>query len=134
VGRKKRQVLTELELDIMQLVWRYPEITVDKLQKELDENDRHLALPSIRTMLDILMEKGYLTRTKQGRGYRYSATISADDAQRSFLKDMLNRVFDNSSIGLVASLLDNKMIPEKDLEQVKKLISNYERKDQDEDN
>lgn len=134
MGRKKRQVLTELELEIMQLVWRYPEITVDKLQKELDCNDRHLALPSIRTMLDILMEKGYLTRIKQGRGYRYSATISADDAQRSFLKDMLNRVFDNSSIGLVASLLDNKMIPEKDLEQVKKLISNYERKDQDEDN
>ncbi len=134
MGRKKRQVLTELELEIMQLVWRHPEITVEKLQKELDKNDRHLALPSIRTMLDILMEKGYLTRTKQGRGYRYCAAISADDAQRSFLKDMLQRVFDNSSLGLVASLLNNKMIPEKDLEQVKKLISNYERKDQDDDN
>ena len=53
MARKKSKTLTELELDIMQIVWQTDEIAVEELRQALKKSGRTLALPSIRTMLGI---------------------------------------------------------------------------------
>lgn len=112
----------------MQLVWQAEEITVEQVSNNLKKQGRPLALPSIRKMFSILQEKGYVARRPKGRGYAYRSLVTEAQAHKGFLHDLVDRAFSGSSVGLVAALLDHKMVPEKDLQKVKELIEEYEKK------
>lgn len=122
MARRKRRTLTELELEIMQVVWKDGEVTVRDLSDAFKRAGKPLALPSIRTMLGILQEKGYLRRRPFGRGHAYRATVSAERARKSILKDIIERAFDDSASSLVATLVDSRMVSRKELGKVKRLI------------
>lgn len=124
---KKARPLTRLELEIMQVVWGKDEVTVEQIQRELRERDRPLALPSIRTMLSILQQKGYVTRRRLSHAYHYRALVSADKARKRILKDILDRAFDGSALDLVAALVKADMVSEEELEQISKLIGEHDR-------
>lgn len=125
--RRKSRILTDLELVIMQIVWNNGEVLVEDIRQILEEQGHPLALPSIRTMLGILQDKGYLTRRKVGRGHAYKAIVPQEKAQKNIIKDLVNRAFDGSAMNLVAALLDTRMVSEKELSRVKNLIRQYEK-------
>ena len=124
--RRKSRTLTELELEIMQTIWQLGEATVEQLYDVFQDSGKPLARPSIRTMLKILQQKQYLTRTQEGRGYVYHPEVSAPEAHRSFLSDLLERAFDGSATSMVATLLHGGMISNGDLKEVKQLIRQHE--------
>jgi predicted transcriptional regulator len=124
---KKKQPMTELELDIMRIVWKREEASVNEISEALEKAGRPLAPPSIRTMLTILQDKGYVKRRPDGRGHVYSAAVSADEGRRRILKDIILRAFDGSASGLVTTLVKGEMVSRKELAQVKDLIEKKER-------
>ncbi len=126
MARRKSRTLTELELEIMQVVWEEEEVSGEDVAKALRKKGKPLAPPSVRTMLGILQEKGYLTRRRQGRGYVYSPLITAAQARKSFLEDLMDRAFEGSPLTLVASLLSSDMISKRDIQKVKRLIRKHE--------
>lgn len=123
---KKTPLLTGLELELMQQIWKNEDVSVEFLRKQLANNGRSLALPSIRTMLSILQKKGFVTRRQVSRAYVYNALIAADEFQHSFVKDAVNRAFSGSAAGLVTALLNRELISESELHQIKEMISDYE--------
>jgi predicted transcriptional regulator len=125
--RRKTKTLTEVELEIMSVVWDRGEVSVEDIQETLSKQRRELAPSSIRTMLSILAEKGYVSRKKAGRGYVYRAKVSQEKARRSIVSDMVERAFDGSALGLVAALLDTRMVSEQDVEEVKTLLREREK-------
>jgi predicted transcriptional regulator len=127
MARRKTKTLTELELEIMQIVWKEGEVVVGDIRKATHEAGRPLARPTIRTMLTILQKKGYLKRRPEGRAYAYQARVSQDEAQTSIVRDVVERAFEGSALGLVASLLGGRMVPAKELARVKRLIAQYEK-------
>jgi predicted transcriptional regulator len=110
MARRKSRTLTELELEIMQIVWRQAEVTVGELCAAFVEKGAPLALPSIRTMLGVLQDKGYVARKRKGRRYVYRPLVEEAEAHRSFLRDVLDRVFEGSPMSLVSSLLNIVMV------------------------
>ncbi|MEM9280553.1 MAG: BlaI/MecI/CopY family transcriptional regulator [Verrucomicrobiota bacterium] len=123
MARRVSNTLTELELLIMRVVWHHDgPISVETIQEELRKQDRDLAQPSVRTMLKILGEKGYLSREQQGRGFLYSATKSEAAAQKGILEDIVTRAFDGSASNLLAALLDGKLVKRGDVDKVKHLL------------
>jgi len=127
VARAERRRLTELELDIMRIVWRRKEATVKDLSDALAQAGRPLALPSIRTMLSILQGKGYVERRPAGRGHVYRAVVSADDGRHRILRDVLDRVFDGSAASLVTALVNGKFVSRREMKAVKQLIERHEK-------
>jgi predicted transcriptional regulator len=127
MARRKSKTLTELELRIMQIVWQRREVTVDEIETELEKSGWPLAPSSIRTMLSILSEKGYVSRKQAGRGYAYRAKVSRERARKHIASDVIQRAFDGSALDLVAALLDGKMVRQKELEEVKRLIRRHEK-------
>ncbi|MGP3684238.1 BlaI/MecI/CopY family transcriptional regulator [Streptomyces sp. IBSNAI002] len=80
----------ELEADIMRVVWSSPgPIAVQAIVDELVKQ-RPLAYTTVMTVVDRLREKGWLTREKQGRAYRYSATRSAEEYTADLMGQALN--------------------------------------------
>jgi BlaI family transcriptional regulator, penicillinase repressor len=129
MARRKSKTLTELELDIMHVVWKQEGVSVEEIRRSLDEAGRPLALPSIRTMLSILQDKGFVERRPEGRGFLYSAVVAEDAAKKNILSDVVERAFDGSAFDMVAALLDSRMVGKKDLDRVRRMIAERERRD-----
>ena len=69
-------VLGPLERRIMDGLWRSGPSTVAETRDALNKASRQqLAYTTVMTILVRLNEKGYLTRTREGRRYRYAAAF-----------------------------------------------------------
>ena len=123
MARPKSRTLTELELQIMQILWAAEEATVPEVAEALAEGGRPLAQPSIRTMLSILQKKGYVARrAAAGRRFAYRALVSQEQAQRHTVKTVVERVFGGSPLALVSTLLRDDIISKKDIAKVQRMI------------
>jgi predicted transcriptional regulator len=103
---------TNLELRIMQVIWRAGSSSVSAVQAEMDPP---LAYTTVQTMLNILERKGKLKRELQGRAYVYSAKVTEAKALGAQLRDLVDRMFGGSSEELVMSLLKTRQIDAKRL-------------------
>ena len=127
MARTKTGTLTQFELEIMRIVWRDGETTVPELQQALEKAGRPVALPTIRTMLGILEGKGYVARRTGRRRHVYRATVSADQAQKGILKDIIERAFEGSALSLVTALVNGEMVSKKELRKVTEMIEHREK-------
>jgi predicted transcriptional regulator len=68
-------VLGPLENEIMELVWDAPAaVSVREVVDDLNDRRRDsLAYTTVMTVMTRLANKGFLTRVREGRGYRYEA-------------------------------------------------------------
>lgn len=107
--------LTQLELRIMQVIWRSGAGTVAAVQARLKPP---LAYTTVQTVLNILERKGKLRRELRGRAYVYSAKVTEAKALRQSLRDLIDRMFSGSSEELVMSLLKSRQIDAKKLAQL----------------
>lgn len=115
--------LTELELRIMQVIWRRGASSVAAVQEELDPP---LAYTTVQTVLNILQRKGKLRRTLEGRAYIYSAKVTEAKALRQGIGDLIDRMFGGSSEELVMSLLRNRQINPKRLAELTERFNKQE--------
>ena len=70
--------LGDLESVIMDLVWGHDApVTVRDLFDEL-RRDRPIAYTTVMSTMDNLYRKGWLSRSKEGKAYRYTATASRE--------------------------------------------------------
>jgi len=83
-------ILGELERRIMQVLWKQGEASVTEVEAELGGPS---AYTTLKTVMERLEQKGYLTRIKEGRAYRYRATLTRDElegrASRSVIESLL---------------------------------------------
>jgi BlaI family transcriptional regulator, penicillinase repressor len=123
MARRSSRTLTEVELEFMHLLWAKGELTPDDFETLFTDSGKPLTGGSIRKVLGILLRKGYVDRRREGKGYTYFAKVPREQAGASVVRDILSRVFGGSASLLVAALLDNRSVPEKDLETIENLIA-----------
>lgn len=108
MARKSNKAgLTELELKIMQVIWRRGGSSVAIVQAELDPP---LAYTTVQTIMNILARKGKLGRKLEGRAYIYSAKVTEAKASSQGIRDLIDRMFGGSSEELVMNLLKSRQI------------------------
>ncbi len=95
--------LAPLELDCMNTLWPIGEGTVREI-RELLAPRRPRAYTTIMTIMDRLARKGVVERRKSGRAYVYRANLSADDARRQALGQVVENFFGGSSEDAVTFL------------------------------
>jgi predicted transcriptional regulator len=119
VGEREKEVLTKLELQLMQVIWKLGPSTVSAVQAELEQK---LAYTTVQTVLNILQKKGKLKRRLRGRAYVYSATVSEAKASGHALRDLIDRMFGGSSEELVMSLIKSRQIDAKKITELSKRL------------
>ena len=124
--RKASKHPTELELQILKLVWREGEVTVRHLRELLAADSRDLAYTSVMTMTGIMTDKGYLRRRREGKGYIYRPAISEEDISRDMMGDLVKRVFDGSARAAMVNLLEMGQIDEEEIEDLRRLLDERE--------
>ena len=129
MARRKSQTLTEVELEFMQIVWAHDEVTTEDVQNALAERDRHISDGAIRRILAILMEKGFLSRRREGLAFKYRANIQEKQAHSKIFHDMLTRAFGGSGSLMLAAFLDSVDVTNDEFEEIKRLIEKRERRE-----
>ncbi|MCO5141914.1 MAG: BlaI/MecI/CopY family transcriptional regulator [Oligoflexia bacterium] len=117
------KTLTEVELELMSIIWKLKEASVADVQVALPEN-RPLAYTSISTILRILEQKEILKTRKVGRGHIYIPVLQKSEYESRALKHVIENVFDGTPVALVKQLLGSVQIKKNELEELKKLIAN----------
>ena len=123
--KKSETKLTDAELEIMHVVWELDGGTVRQVHERLNQQ-RPLAYTTVMTMMNILEDKGHLTRRKQGRAYRYEPVRPKSQVISGMVDDFVGRVFEGSATPLILSLVKDKKIPKKDLEEIARMIRETE--------
>ena len=119
--RQKSSRLTDLELEVMHVVWQLGRGTVRQVYEVILER-RQIAYTTVMTMMNILEEKEYLCRSKQGRAYVYEPIHPKGEVISSMVDDFVSRVFDGSARPLVAGLVKGNRLSKRDLEEIARMI------------
>lgn len=114
--------LTAKEEEIMLLFWAKGPMFVKELLALYEEPRPHFN--TLSTIVRGLEDKGFLTHLAFGNTYRYDVAISENQYRNGTLKQIVDRYFDNSWLGVVSSLIKEEEIS---TEELRKLIDEVER-------
>ncbi len=117
---KKPGPLTEVELEIMHVVWELGDATVKQVHDVLSAR-RPVAYTTVMTMLGLLARKGHLKREESGKAFVYRPAHPKGRVVSKMLDDFVARVFHGSARPLVLALLKDRKISKRDLEEISKL-------------
>jgi BlaI family penicillinase repressor len=112
--------LTQRELDIMSVLWERGEATVTEVRDQVDPD---LAYTSISSMIRMLEMKGYVShRRGEGKTHVYFPVIDAETAGESALGRVLNKIYGGSPIKLLAHLMEQNRLSDKELARMRELL------------
>lgn len=118
--------LTHCELEIMDVVWREGEATV---QQVCDGLSRPLAYTTVMTTLSLLeRNKKVLSRRKSGRAYMYRAVVSRDEVSRNLISELRDLLFGGSTPSLVLNLVEDESVSKDDIRALQTALRELERK------
>ena len=127
---KKKQYdcnFTEAEWTIMQIVWETEPCTAPDMQEALQEATGW-AYTTVKTLMDRMCVKGYLTAKKTRNLYFYSSAVSQKKAKGGELKRTLRRAFNGSLTPMMQFLFEDGGISETEIKEIEQLIRSKHRR------
>ena len=113
--------LSELQLDLLRVLWRRKEATAAEVQSALDAN-RGLALTTISTLLSRLERRGVVAHRTEGRTFIYRAAVTEPEVRHSMLDSLVDSVFRGDPTELVSQLLSAKDLSPEDLDRIRAMV------------
>ena len=118
--------LSKREQEVMEILYARGPLTAAAVQEALPEAPTNSA---VRSILRLLLEKGHITRRRDGFRYLYAPAVEADKAGRAALKDLMSTFFGGSPQKAFVELLDisKEQMEEADWDRMRRLIEQAER-------
>ena len=82
---------------------------------------------TVLKLLQIMTEKGLVSRDETERAHRYEASRPREWTQRQLAGDLLQRAFGGSAKSLMLGVLSAQKTSKKDLAEIRRLLNQYER-------
>lgn len=115
--------LSELELEVMRLIWRDKQVIVPDLHEELSR-DRDISYATVKTIVNRLEQKGAVERIRTyGRTILYGPAIEKSTLARPIVKDVMRRLFGGRARPMISHLLDVEDLSAEDLEYIESRLS-----------
>lgn len=114
--------LPDTELEIMKAIWEKGDTLSTSEVKALLERQRAWNVSALQTLLNRLIDRGFLESYKEGKNRFYTPLVSEKEYLAVENKAFLEKVNDRSVTKLVASLFDSHSISEADLDELAAFI------------
>lgn len=121
---------TERELQILKVLWEREEATVRAVYEAL-RDDVPIVQNTVQAFLRTMEEKGLVTHRSDGRTFVYRAAVSPDGTKKKLLGGLLESVFDGALDQLVASALEARQPSRDELDRLRQLLADAERRKED---
>lgn len=131
---------TDSELEILQILWQQGASTVRTVNDLLNEQRKSgqaaprsaikskeaIGYTTTLKMMQIMFEKGMVSREEEGRTHLYSPTVREGDTQSILLQEFVDNTFRGNAARLVMQALGNHEASADELDEIKALIAQLE--------
>jgi len=123
---------TDAELKILTLLWRNGAMSVRQINEKLN-NEKEVGYTTTLKIMQIMLEKGLLTRDTELKSHIYSANIQETNVKNKMIKNLVNQVFGGSRSNLVMQVLGNSNASLEEINEIKEYIKFLESKNKTEE-
>jgi BlaI family penicillinase repressor len=121
---------TDSELAILGVLWAKGPSTVRAVHEELTRTRppgyrRPAGYTSILKLMQIMAEKGLVTRDQAQRSHVYHPAATEAHTQRQLVRDLLDRAFGGSAKALILQALGTRRASPEELAEIQRLIDDY---------
>lgn len=113
--------LTDLENDVMRVVWRASPCSVEAVY-EVVSRGRDLKETTVRTILRRLEAKGYLRHESNGRAYLYHPTEPSHGVAARAVRRIIDRFCNGSVEELVSGMVDANVLSKAEIKRLAEFI------------
>ena len=122
---KKRVELPELtpaQAEIMEIIWKRGEASASEVRTILVRT-RAVARNTVRTLLERMEEKGWITHREDGRTFLYRAAYPKQTTVGQRVQEMVETVCGGSAEALVTALLDYRGLSSGELDRIRSMLA-----------
>ncbi|MDJ1500352.1 BlaI/MecI/CopY family transcriptional regulator [Xanthocytophaga agilis] len=112
---------TEAELEVLQVLWQKGESTVRDVHEQLTQSKESVYTTTLKIM-QIMAEKGLVTRNEENRTHIYMAAVKEEDIQKTLLDKFIDTTFRGSAMKLVMQALGNNKTSSEELAEIQRLL------------
>jgi predicted transcriptional regulator len=116
---------TDAELAILNVLWAQGACTVRQVHASLSQT-REMGYTTILKLMQIMFEKGLVTRDDSERSHVYKAKQKEQVTQRQLVADLMSRAFGGSTEKLVLQALSAKKATKEELAEIRRLLNELE--------
>ena len=117
---------TDSELEALALIWQQGALTVRQIHDQIKRN-RDIGYTTTLKIMQIMYEKGMLTRSKLGKTHLYSAVESQQQTQDGLVNKMVQTAFHGSAKDLVMQALGSAKTSKAELEEIRAYLDKLEK-------
>ena len=113
---------TDSELEILHVLWTNGPSTVRQVHENLSQG-RDIGYTTALKLMQIMHEKGLLTREETNRSHTYATAVTEEDTQRGLVDRFVETAFRGSASKLVMQVLGQHKASRQELDEIKKLLN-----------
>lgn len=119
--------ISEAEYEVMKVIWDNAPISTTEVIQQLS-NTSDWNPKTIQTLLQRLLKKGAISYEKKSRVFVYSPVIEKNEYLKQESNSFLNRYFKGTANSMILNLIDNEMLSENELEELRHLLNRRDKK------
>ena len=119
---------TDAELAILRVLWASGPATVRRVHEALNQA-RETGYTTTLKLMQIMAEKGLVTRDESQRTHVYAARLTSGETQRQLVADLVDRAFGGSAAALVVQAINAHSASPEELAEIQQLIADYKEKE-----
>ena len=113
--------ISEAESVVMRALWAAGEATAEDLIASV-AGPQGWAEPTVRTLINRLLNKGAISAEREGRRYRYRPELAQADWRAEECTSLIERLYDGRVAPLVAHFSERGQLSPEDIAELRRLI------------
>ncbi len=123
--------LSDANYEIMKLIWKKGELTVNEVLDALNsKRAKQFKRSTVQTQMHRLEKYGWLKTRKNKREFLYSALQPREKANAHVIKNIRSRLFENSHFEMMKCLFSNSEISTPELKKIENLLAQVKKRHQ----
>ncbi|MGO1071952.1 BlaI/MecI/CopY family transcriptional regulator [Lysobacter sp. CA199] len=113
--------ISEAESVVMDVLWQRHPLSAEEVVAALADSQSWQE-PTVKTLLNRLLNKGAIRADKEGRRYLYAPVLKREDWVLDESQGLLERLFGGRVAPLVAHFSEHRKLSRKDIAELRKLL------------
>jgi BlaI family penicillinase repressor len=119
---------TRAELDVLQVLWKYGPSTVRFVHDKLNEQKEMVQYTSTLKLMQVMAEKGMLTRDTSAMKHIYSAALEEKRTKGKLLSGFVDSIYGGSVTDMMVALLGTEKTSDKEMKAIKEMLKKLDEK------
>jgi BlaI family penicillinase repressor len=122
-GQQDSAEPTRAQLEILQVLWKHGPSTVRFVNDQLNRQKETLSYTSTLKLMQIMHEKGMVSRDESSMTHIYSALLEEQKIKGVVLKKFVDAMYNGNVKSLMLELLGNEKTSNKEWDTIKELLT-----------